>query len=142
MRIALNAWGGIVRDEARLNVLEETRLLKRSLSVKVVVPDASYNKAHHGKPARVMVGPDRKSVRAFLSRPGRDKVLSDKKATAHVLAGGKVRVRKPSRYAHLVEKKHPFIAPAAAVGAREGFDKLARKLKDGLEQEAHEANRG
>jgi hypothetical protein len=65
MRIALNAWGGIVRDEARLNVLEETRLLKRSLSVKVVVPDASYNKAHHGKP-------DRKSVRAFLSRRGRD----------------------------------------------------------------------
>lgn len=135
LRIGLNAWGGLVREVAQNHARQETGLLKKSLAVKVVIPDASYNKKHHGKPARVMVGADRKTVRALLSRPGRDKLLSDRKALKTVLGGGKVRVRKPSRYAHLVEQKEPFIAPASKAGEAVGFAKLADKLQQGLEQE-------
>ena len=142
LRIGLNAWGGLVREVARENALRDTSLLIKSLSVKVIIPAASRNAAHHGKPARVMVCPDRNAVRASFIRKGVVKLLTDRKATKAVLSGAKVRVRKPSRYAHLVERKEPFIAPATAAGAGPGFDKLATKLREGLEQEASKANKG
>lgn len=86
-----------------------------------------------------MVGPDRRTVRATVIKGGQVKLLTDRKATARVLGGGKVRTRKPSRYAHLVEKKRPFIGPAQKVGGGQALEKLATKLRDGLEQAAHES---
>lgn len=132
LRIGLNAWGGVVRDIARQNVLKRTRLLDKALIVKVTIPDASRNVAHHGKPARVMVGPGRRFVQARLG----GKRLTDRKAVKAVLSGKKVRVQKATRYAHLVEKKTPFIAPAAQAGETRGFQKLAQKIQQGLELEA------
>ena len=132
LRIGLNAWGGVVRDEARRRVREATRLLDKSLSVKVTIPDASRNAAHHGKPARVMVGPGRRFVQAVRN----GKRLTDRKATKAVLSGQKVRTQKATRYAHLVEAKTPFIAPAQEAGATAGFQKMATKIEQGLAAEA------
>lgn len=135
VRIGLNAWGGVVRDKARQNVLEETRLLKKSLAVKVTIPDASRNTKHHGRPARVQVGPSRRTVAPFYRRPGKDRTISLRAATKRALAGKKVLVRKPTRYAHLVERKKPFIGPAQKAGETEGMVKLATKISDGIAAE-------
>lgn len=104
MRIALNAGGGVLKRAAEANVPKETGLLKKSLGVKVKIPDASFNTRHHGKPAYVLIGPRRNFVRASIGgNKGKTKLLSDKKALKRVLGGGKVNVRNPARYAHLVE---------------------------------------
>lgn len=132
-RIALNAWGGIVKShEKRLAHRGATGLLARSPTVKVRIPDASYNVKHHGRPAYVMVGPDRRLVRPFAGGT----TLSIKKATKRVLSGGRVHVRKPSRYAHFVEKNFPFIEPAQRAGASEGMAAFAGKMREGIELEA------
>lgn len=137
LRIGLNAWGGVVRDEFKSQAAEETGLLKKSAAVKVTIPDASRNSAHHGKPARVLVGADRRVVRAMLRRQGKaDKLLTDRKALKHVLSGGKVHVRKPSRYLHLAERKKPAMARAQKVGETRGMAKLAQKLEQGIAAEA------
>lgn len=136
LRIALNAWGGVVRDKARARVLKRTKLLSKSLTVKVKIPDASHNVAHHGKPAYVIVGAKRGASGILARIRGKSKVVGIKRANKIVGLGGKTRVIRPSRYAHLVEKKQAFIAPAQAAGANEGMTKLAAKLKQGIESEA------
>ena len=57
LRIALFAAGGRLKSAALAFVPRRTGLLAKSLGVKVVIPDASFNTAHHGKPASVRVGP-------------------------------------------------------------------------------------
>lgn len=129
MRIALNAWGGVVRDVAKTHVREETGLLKKSLSVKVIIPPASFNVAHHDRPSRVLVGPRRKSgrmmrktargrlvglgaaqrllkaERARLAAAGVRPLEREKAAVKAVLEAMPAAVyRNPTRYAHLVEK--------------------------------------
>jgi hypothetical protein len=59
MRIAMNAGAGVIRDTAVANAPKQSGLLKKSLKVKVRVPDASYNVAHHGRPAYAVIGPVR-----------------------------------------------------------------------------------
>lgn len=157
LRKALNAWGGFVRNFAKQNAPDETGLLKRSLRVKAVIPDASFNPKHHGKPAYVLVGPARNIVGPVVG----GRVLSIRKATARVVSGGKVQTRRPSRYAHLIErgtrphqikittksgrqiiiqhpgtKAHPFIRPAEQAGATQGMAILQQKLRTGIEEEA------
>lgn len=149
-RIALNAWGGVVRDEAKSKVKRRTGFLSRSLLVKVTIPDASRDERHHGRPARVMVGPDRRAVRPRLYQPGGPvKLVSVRKATRLVLAGGKIVPYKPSRYAHFVEhgiagrrriKPDPFMAAGQAAGATRGMAKLAEKLTSGIAQELARLN--
>ena len=167
LRIGLNAWGGVVRDVARQHVRVETGLLKKSLGVKVVIPDASFNKAHHGKPAYVYVGPSRKSgrmmartkkgtlrglavaqrelvsQRGFAKAIGAKPLARERIAVALALkAFPNAIYRNPTRYAHLVEKgtkrskAYPFIEPAAKAGETAGLEKLATKLRQGLELEA------
>jgi HK97 gp10 family phage protein len=104
MRIAMNAGAGVIRDTAVANAPKQSGLLKKSLKVKVRVPDASYNVAHHGRPAYAVIGPSRYVVGPTVKRGGKTKLMGIKRATKYVLGGGKVQTRSPSRYAHLVEK--------------------------------------
>lgn len=139
-RIGLNAWGGVVKTEAKALVRKESKTLEKSLTVKVVIPDASYNVAHHGKPAYVLVGPGRRSgrfLRETQARKLKGYAAAQKALVAERkrLAAGKIGAplerersavktvkaqfpkaiyRNPSRYAHLVEKGHGGPRPARA----------------------------
>lgn len=135
-RIGLNAWGGVVKNVAVAKVREDTKLLKRSLIVKVTVPKMSWNAAHHHLPSRAQVGPSRKAIGFVASVRGNVKKVTARKAAKLTQQGVKVRTRKPSRYAHLVEKLDPFIGPAQQAGATAGMAKLALKIRDGIAQEA------
>lgn len=104
MRIAMNAGAGVIRDAAVANAPKETGLLKKSLKIKVRVPDASYNVAHHGRPAYAVIGPSRYVVGPTIRKGGKPKLLTIRRAVKYVLGGGKVQTRSPSRYAHLVER--------------------------------------
>jgi hypothetical protein len=133
LRIALNAGGGVLKSAATSLVPTQFGVLKKSLGVKVTIPDASYNAAHHGRPAYVVVGPRRRFARAFVSSKSGPKLLSDKKALKRVLGGGKVNARVPSRYAHLVEfgtKKHLVAATRGRV-LSDGANTFGRKATVG-----------
>lgn len=145
LRIALNAWGSVVKAEAVAQVKKISGLLSRSLRVRVIIPDASRNTGIHGRPARVFVGASRSIVKAQASIAGKFKFLSVRKATKRVLSGGKVRAYKPSRYAHFVEKgiagkgrttPNPFTERAQRVGNTIGFDRFKSKLGEGIDTEA------
>ena len=112
MRKGLNAAGGVIRDAAVANTPRASGLLRRSLKVKVRIPNASYNTAHHGRPAYAVIGPARRvagvvhlTSKGFrtttaplgLAEGGGLRALGKRKITVAVR-------RKPSRYAHLVEK--------------------------------------
>lgn len=135
-RIALNAWGGVVKDAAKSRARKRTGLLQRSVSVKVKIPAASYNKAHHGKPAYVIVGPSRSKTAQVATIRGKVRSVGKSRAAKLQAAGTAVRTVRASRYAHLVERIQPFIGPAARVGENAGFQKFIKKLGDGIESEA------
>src|SRR5688572_15201680 len=59
LRKALNKAGGMLRNAASNFARVDTGLLKKSLKVKVKIPAASFNAAHHGKPAYAVIGPGR-----------------------------------------------------------------------------------
>lgn len=131
LRIALNAWGGIVRDKQRSLARRDTGLLSKTLGVKVTIPDASRNTAHHGKPAYVVVGPKRKSGR-FMRKNAKGLLIGFGKANKELKTSrkffraqgasgratelaavrttrqvfGSAVYRNPTRYAHLLEKGH------------------------------------
>lgn len=140
LRIALNAGGGLIRDRAKAIVRRDSGLLSKSLGVKVSIPDASFNKAHHGKPAYAVIGPKRKSGRMMrVNRKGKlqgfgaaqKELVAERKRLAkdgklsplkRELVAKKAVLKKhadaiyrnPSRYAHLVEKGHGGPRPAKA----------------------------
>jgi hypothetical protein len=133
-RIALNAGAGVYRPIMKIMSPDMTGALDKSLGIKVKIPNASYNTKHHGKPSYALVGPKRDFV---LPRIG-GKTVSIRKAVKTVLGGGKVSVRKPSRYAHLAGpgRKQRFVNLAASVGAQPAGIKVIQKLKQGVEAEA------
>jgi hypothetical protein len=105
MRIAMNAGGGVIRNAMAARMPVETGLLKRSLRVKVKVPDASFNVAHHGRPAYAVIGPKRGITgRVGISRKGVMKTLTTRQAIRASFGGSGFHVRRPSRYAHLIER--------------------------------------
>lgn len=104
MRIAMNAGAGVIRDAAVANAPKETGLLKKSLKIKVRVPDASFNTQHHGRPAYAVIGPSRKVVGLTQTSKAGLKLTSLKRLTKKGFRGNLVQRRRPSRYAHLVEK--------------------------------------
>ncbi len=141
VRIAINAAGGIQKKTAEKFAPKETSLLSKSLAVKAKVPAASRNEQHHSKPAYSVVGPNKNTVRASaVNAKGKTKLLSDKKALKRVLSGGKVKVRKPSRYAHLAERrgKHPslFMTRASITSQKAAIFVVKKKLGEGAEAEA------
>ncbi len=152
IRKALNAWGGVVKRIAVAHVKRgATGLLAKSISVNVVMPEASFYPGlqRGSKPPRVEVGPSRKvSGLATNTSTGRKRITLAKSRKI-VAAGGKtVRVR-PSRYAHLVEAgiagtKHiqpsPFIGPAFEAGKTAGLEAMKRQLTNGIYEEAAKLN--
>jgi HK97 gp10 family phage protein len=140
MRIALNAAGGVIRDAAVGNAPKDTGLLKKSLKVKVKIPDASYNSAHHGRPAYAVIGPSRNvvGVQTFRKSGARGVIKTVRLRPKQRLATS---VRRPSRYAHLVErgtrrgtKATWFLRRAVSSSGEMAKDKMIQKLKDGLRE--------
>jgi HK97 gp10 family phage protein len=137
LRKAMNKAGGMLRNAASNFARVDTGLLKKSIKVKVKIPDASFNKAHHGKPAYAVIGPGRGfgAGGRFMRRTASGRTVSHGKANRAFLetvklargAGGGAResaraakeftgrkysdatFRNPSRYAHLVEKGTPRV---------------------------------
>jgi HK97 gp10 family phage protein len=104
MRIAMNAGAGVIRDAAVANAPKQSGLLKKSLKIKVRVPDASYNVKHHGKPAYAVIGPARGVVGRVATIKGVVKTITTRQAIKRSFGGGGFTTRRPARYAHLVEK--------------------------------------
>lgn len=165
LRIALNAGGGIVKNRYASIVPRETGLLSKSIGVKVTIPDASYNTAHHGRPATAVVGVKRRAGR--MMRVGRKGKLMgfgaaqrELVAERKRLAAGKVgraldreraavrftlasvvgaRYRSPSRYAHLAGPRRrgkDILASAVAQTKSQVIAKVSEKLAQGIEIEA------
>ena len=104
MRIAMNAGGGVIRDAAVANMPSETGLLKKSIKVKVRVPEASHDPKHWGKPAYAVVGAAW-SVQSRAARiKGRTKTITTRQALRRTFGGGGFHTRIPARYAHLIER--------------------------------------
>lgn len=161
LRIALNAGGGIIKTRASQLARRETGLLSKSIGVKVKIPDASFNSAHHGKPAYAVIGPKRKSGRMMrltqalrlkgYSIAQRSLVASRKELAGfgiHPLAREKTAVkvtlakfrnavyRNPTRYAHLVEKgtKRSRRFPFLAPAVQQTKDQVTAKIAEKLSQ--------
>lgn len=131
MRIALNAAGGVLRDAAVANTPKESGLLRKAMKVKVSVPEASFNIAHWKRPSYALVGASRNvtgiqrfraSGRKGSFRMMRTFVRGPREARQEFFAKTGLAVattlRRPSRYAHLVErgtKGHSIIAKSARV---------------------------
>lgn len=144
LRIAMNAWGGEVKRKMQDLAPRETGLLRRSITVKAKIPDASFNAQHHGRPAYAIVGPKRRLVQAVARTPkGFRQKSAAGIAKAH-LAGKVVQIRRPSRYAHLVDRgtrkgvrATGFVRRAQNHGAGVGIQKLFDKLREGFTQEVN-----
>ena len=166
LRIGLNAAGGIISTAAKALVRKDSRTLEKSIGVKVTIPDASHNKAHHGKPAYTVIGPKRKSSRFYKANAskwiGHGKAMA-KLRTARRVAGALginplrretiaakiakrafpgVILKQPSRYAHLLEKgtkhrrKFPFLEPAVFSTRSAAFNAFGDKIRVGIASEA------
>lgn len=121
LRQAVNVAATPVVKAAKQNAKKESGLLKKSLGKKIVT------------------NTKRQSVTAIIG-PRRD-----------VTGTYKGKVRKPSRYAHLVEKGHidqagryipaqPFLNPALASTQSQSLGILQSKLADGVVKEASKAS--
>jgi HK97 gp10 family phage protein len=139
MRIALNAAGGVIRDAAVANAPKDSGLLKKSLKVKVKIPNASYNLSHHNKPAYAVVGPSRNvvGVQTFRKSGKAGRFKSIRLKTNQRIATS---LRRPSRYAHLVEKgtsrgvkETRFLANAVSSSGNAAQTKMIQKLRDGIQ---------
>lgn len=138
MRIGLNAAAGVIRDAAKSNAPRETGLLRRSLKIKVRVPNASYNRAHHGRPAYAVIGPARRVIGLATTAGGKTRG-GIKRAIKAQSGVGTVRIRRPSRYAHLVEKgtrrgvtPKRFLARAVSNQGEAAKAKMLNKIRDGV----------
>lgn len=165
LRIGLNAGGGIIRDKYAAIAHRVTGLLSRSVGVKVTIPDASYNAAHHGRPATAVIGVKRragrmlrqsargtligygkaqKALTAERKRLSADKTINalarERAAVKSVLSSfGGAQYRSPSRYAHLAGPGRDgasVLASAVAQTRSAAEQRVLSKLQTGLEQEA------
>lgn len=104
MRVALNAGAGVIRDATVANIPSESGLAKKSIKIKVRVPDASFNTKHHGRPAYAVIGPARGVVGRVARIKGRVKTITTRQAIKRSFGGGGFTTRRPSRYFHILEK--------------------------------------
>jgi hypothetical protein len=134
-RIAMNAAMGVIKTRVVSNLKghQDTGLLAKSQRVKVAVPQASKNPAHHDKPAWGLVGAG-KGLAGIISAKGKGRVLS-KKAKAAAKAAGTQTVM-ASRYSHFPEKKHHDLANAAQSARGAAQAKFASKAGQFIQAEA------
>lgn len=170
LRIALNAGAGVVRNQYASSVRKVTGLLSKSVGVKVVIPDSSYNSAHHGRPAYAVIGVKRKAGRfmrlnskgnlkgygaaqralvAERKRLNAEGVLSplqrERAASAAVskqFSGAQY--RNPSRYAHLAGPGRDGVSvlrAAAAQSMARAQARFSEKIAAGINNEANSLSR-
>jgi hypothetical protein len=162
VRIGLSKGAGMLRDAAAGMAPKDTGILKRSMKVKVKVPDASFNKAHHSKPAYAVIGAARiKSPYRRKTSSGRmiGHGAANKEFRATLKADGSIRrsrahvesifsnaiYRSPSRYSHLAERgaRHHrgqfFHRRAVSVVGPAAQRAAVQKMHDGVIQEANMA---
>jgi hypothetical protein len=139
LRKALSAWGGQVKNTASSLAPRATGTLSKSIGVAVKIPDASYDVKHHGKPARVIVGPKRRFGRIATQkelksgRLGKRRIKSGR-YTFKAIQGAKVFSYIPaSRYAHFDKR---YMVAAGQVGAMQAQTTIMQKLTQGVAQEA------
>lgn len=170
LRVALNAGGGVFRDAYKVRAHRETGLLAKSIGVGpgpsgAVIPDASHNPAHHGKPARVIIGVKKKAGRMMrVNKQGnlkgfgaaqrelkasRDRLSKEGKLTPRQRERFAVKLalkknagavyRNPSRYAHLAGPKRDgasVLAAAFRAVKTIAVQKVMSKLHEGIQSEA------
>jgi hypothetical protein len=138
LRVALSAAGGKIKDVAKVLAPVETKTLRNALTVKVKIPDASWDVKHHGRPAYVLIGAKRGGTgdRQVSSWKGKIRRVTGKSLERAHAFGLRVRVRRPSRYSHLAEKKHRFHANAARIAGPVASQRAADKLAKAFETEA------
>ena len=131
LREALNAGGGTLRNFATSMAPRETKTLIKSIKVKVVIPDTSHNRAHHGKPAYIVVGPKRRHGRMAIYSRGKLRAKSQQGAEKErLLKDKKIYLRVPSRYAHLAGpgRKSTFLQRASQLGGGMVMTRIQHKL--------------
>lgn len=137
LRKALSAAGGTIKKAAAANVPVETGLLKKSLIVKTKIPDASWDIRHHGRPAYTIIGPRR---RFFYTNARKQKFAFNLAKKSHELARQQgyrfTTIGGASRYAHVVEKRKPWLAPAQVSAGAAAAERAAQKLAQAFEIEA------
>lgn len=131
MRVAMNAGAGVIRDAIVANAPKESGVLRGAIKIRVKIPNASFNKAHHGRPAYAVIGPSRRVVRAVAKTAKgfrRKGAAGIAKAQAKGLA---VRVRKPSRYAHVAGpgRRQQFVTQAVASHGEAAKAKVILKIQ-------------
>jgi hypothetical protein len=140
-RMALSAGAGVLRDAAKRYVPKETRLLERSLGVKVSIP------RNPNRPAYALVGARRRQGRVVASVKGQVRTLTARGTTKRLQSGRKARFRDPVRYLHLVENPHVirgggmtegshFLAKALANAGQAAEAKAISKIKEGVQVES------
>lgn len=152
MRIALNAACGVIKNRIVATAPKDTGLLVKSQRVKVKIPQASKNPAHHDKPAWGMIGAGR-GLLATVTKRGKVGIKTTKAAFKDIQKGKAVKVKvatergkmvavRASRYAHFAEKGRKgkggthFMANAAQSAAAEANQKFAEKIGQGIRTEA------
>lgn len=146
-RIALNAAMGVIKTRVVSNLKrhQDTGLLAKSQRVKVVVPAASRNPAHHDKPAWGLVGAGKGIAKAKVrTAAGKVSVRSIeaaqksnyKRVVVRGKMGHKISIVKPSRYGHFPEKKHGDLASAANSAGPAAQAKFAAKASQFINAEA------
>ena len=134
LRIALSAAGGTIKQGLMAAVQSNTGLLRKSQTVKKpVIPDASWDIKHHGKPAYVMIGTKRHVIKY---RGKKHKLLSTKKARDQFRSGKKPPAQIPSYYVFKAEKKSHFIERTARGAGPQAIARAAQKLAAAFETEA------
>jgi hypothetical protein len=135
-RIALSAGAGVYKNLASSMAPRESKTLSKSLTVKVKIPNASYNAKHHGKPSYAVVGPKRGMARFVRVKTG--KGIGAKRAVKLQAAGERVALRRPARYAHLAGpgRRSTFMQRASAIGAKPAAARVIHKLQQGVNEEA------
>lgn len=138
VRIALNAGAGVYKRFAIAMSPRETGTLAKAYAIKVKIPDASYNTAHHGRPAYAVIGFKRGWSRYAASIKGAIKALTPRRAQKLSLVDGRsIGIRTPSRYAHLAGpgRRSTFMQRAALIGARPAANRALWKLQQGIREE-------
>lgn len=165
LRIALNAGGGVIKNQYVAIAHRQTGLLAKSIAVKVAIPDASFNRQHHGRPAYAVIGTKRKAGRMMrLNKRNvlkgfgaaqkelvaeRKRLASDGKLTPRKREAAAVKAvldkhkdavfRNPSRYAHLAgpNRKGAEVLSAAVRATKDAAGaRIIEKLQQGLQTEA------
>lgn len=128
LRKALNKWGGEVRDVAKAGARRRTGSLAKGLRVAVKIPDASYDKRHHGKPARVIVGPSRRFGQVRVSRTLKSGRIKSRVKSIRVKRGTAAPIGfKPiSRYAHFDKR---YMEAASAFGVSQAGTIMANLIQ-------------